>query len=85
MISILRQLWEAAGYPWSVRLLLGWQRYDSRRAVAAMSRLYAQDLRVMMNWVKPSVKLDRKERGGSRNRRAREIYMVGAPRYEIFP
>ncbi len=48
-----------------VRKLLGWQRYDSRRALEAINRLYAQDLRIMMNWFQPSVKLLKKRRVGS--------------------
>lgn len=52
-----------------VRKLLGWQRYDSRKALEAMNGLYARDLRVMMNWFQPCVKLQRKERVGSRIRR----------------
>lgn len=52
-----------------VRKLVGWQRYDSRRALEAMNALYAHDLRVMMNWFQPCVKLQRKERVGSRIRR----------------
>ncbi len=49
-----------------VRKLMGWQRYDSPRAVRAMNDLYAHELRVMMNWFQPSVKLECKERVGSR-------------------
>ena len=49
-----------------VRKLLGWQRYDSRRALRAINRLYAQELRIMMNWFQPSVKLLKKRRVGSR-------------------
>jgi hypothetical protein len=49
-----------------VRKLMGWQRYDSPRAVEAMNDLYANELRIMMNWFQPSVKLERKERVGSR-------------------
>ena len=49
-----------------VRKLLGWQRYDSRAALQAMNELYANELRIMMNWFQPSVKLLNKERRGSR-------------------
>jgi hypothetical protein len=52
-----------------VRKLLGWQRYDSRRALDAMNTLYAHELRVMINWFQPRVKLQRKERVGARIRR----------------
>ncbi len=49
-----------------VRKLLGWQRYDSRAALKAINELYATELRIMMNWFQPSVKLLSKERRGSR-------------------
>ncbi len=49
-----------------VRKLLGWQRYDSPRALRAINRLYAHELRIMMNWFQPSVKLIKKRRVGSR-------------------
>jgi hypothetical protein len=49
-----------------VRKLLGWQRYDSRQALRAINALYANELRVMMNWFQPSVKLKKKKRIGSR-------------------
>jgi len=49
-----------------VRKLLGWQRYDSPRALRVMNALYANPLRIMMNWFQPSVKLLKKRRVGSR-------------------
>lgn len=49
-----------------VRKLIGWQRYDSRRALAAINDLYETEVRVMMNWFQPSVKLVKKQRVGSR-------------------
>lgn len=49
-----------------VRKLLGWQRYDSPRALRAINALYANELRIMMNWFQPSVKLLKKRRVGSR-------------------
>jgi hypothetical protein len=49
-----------------VRKLLGWNRYDSRRALGAINALYANELRIMMNWFQPSVKLEKKRRVGSR-------------------
>jgi len=52
-----------------VRKLLGWVRYDTDTAVAAMNRLYRGDLRLLQNLFLPSVKLIRKERVGSRTRR----------------
>ncbi|RPJ37918.1 MAG: transposase [Planctomycetaceae bacterium] len=49
-----------------VRKLLGWNRYDSPQAVRAINALYAKELRLMMNWFQPSVKLEKKRRVGSR-------------------
>jgi transposase InsO family protein len=49
-----------------VRKLLGWERYDSARALAAMNDLYRHEWRIMMNLFQPSVKLLRKKRVGSR-------------------
>lgn len=49
-----------------VRKLLGWNRYDSRAALRAINALYANELRTMMNWFQPSVKLKKKKRVGSR-------------------
>ncbi len=100
----LTSVWEAAGYPWSVRLkallpgwmpwirkrfklspeisahieqenwthvrkLLGWERYDTQNAVAAMNDLYRQELRLWLNLYLPSVKLVKKVRVGSKLRR----------------
>ncbi len=49
-----------------VRKLLGWDRYDSPRALAAMNALYRKEWRTMMNLFQPSVKLLCKKRIGSR-------------------
>jgi hypothetical protein len=49
-----------------VRKLLGWDRYDSLDALAAINDLYRHELRLMMNLFQPSVKLLRKVRVGSR-------------------
>jgi len=49
-----------------VRKLLGWDRYDSPAAQAAINDLYRHELRLMMNLFQPSVKLVRKVRHGSR-------------------
>jgi hypothetical protein len=51
-----------------VRKLLGYVRYDSEAAVAAMNAVYA-DLRLLQNLFLPSVKLVTKERVGARVRR----------------
>jgi hypothetical protein len=52
-----------------VRKLLGWDRYDSERAVDAMNDLYRHDLPLWMNLFLPSVKLVQKTRMGSKLRR----------------
>jgi hypothetical protein len=48
-----------------VRKLVGWERYDSPEALAALTALYA-DLRLFQNLFQPSMKLVRKVRQGSR-------------------
>jgi hypothetical protein len=52
-----------------VRKLLGYVRYDTPEAVAAINQLYRHELRLFENLFLPSVKLVRKERVGSRVRR----------------
>src|SRR5271169_77451 len=52
-----------------VRKLLGWERYDTHEAVAAINNLYAQELRLWLNLFLPSVKLLKKMRVGSKVRR----------------
>lgn len=52
-----------------VRKLLGYVRYDSPAAQAAIHALYRGELRLFQNFFLPSVKLMRKERVGSRVRR----------------
>jgi hypothetical protein len=49
-----------------VRKLIGWDRYDTPEAVAALNDLYAHELRLYMNLFQPSVKLIRTVRKGSR-------------------
>jgi hypothetical protein len=48
---------------------MGYVRYDSPQALAAMNALYRQELRLFQNLFLPSVKLVRKERVGARVRR----------------
>lgn len=48
-----------------VRKLVGWDRYDTPAAQQALNALYA-DLRLFQNLFQPSMKLQRKERRGSR-------------------
>jgi hypothetical protein len=52
-----------------VRKLVGYVRYDSPLALAAMNALYRQELRLLQNLFLPSVKLVRKERIGSKLKR----------------
>ncbi len=52
-----------------VRRLVGWERYDSPAALAALNALYKNEWRMMMNLFQPSVKLQAKLRVGSRLRR----------------
>ena len=52
-----------------VRKLLGYVRYDSPAAQAAIHALYRHELRLFQNLFLPSVKLIRKERVGARLRR----------------
>lgn len=51
-----------------VRKLVGWERYDSAAALAALNALYTE-LRLFQNLFQPSMKLVRKIRHGSRLRR----------------
>jgi hypothetical protein len=52
-----------------VRKLLGWDRYDTHEAVAAMNDLYGRELRLWLNLFLPSVKLLKKVRVGAKVRR----------------
>lgn len=49
-----------------VRKLLGWERYDTPEALAAINALYRGPWRTMMNLFQPCVKLREKVRVGSR-------------------
>ncbi len=49
-----------------VRKVLGWERYDSRRALNAINAFDRGPWRVMMNLFQPSIKLTRKMRKGAR-------------------
>lgn len=55
-----------------VRQLIGWDRYDTEEAVAAMNDLYRKEWRLLANLFLPSVKLARKIRIGSRIKRVYE-------------
>ena len=52
-----------------VRRLIGWHRYDTPEAVAAMNDLYRNEWRLLTNLFLPSVKLDYKIRKGSKIKR----------------
>jgi hypothetical protein len=52
-----------------VRRVIGYARFDTTQALAALNALYRQDLRLFQNLFLPSVKLVRKVRVGSRLRR----------------
>lgn len=49
-----------------VRKLLGWERYDTEAARAAIEAIYRSEWRLFMNLFQPSVKLVQKVRVGSR-------------------
>lgn len=52
-----------------VRKLLGWARFDTVEAVAALNDLYRNELRLFENLFLPSIKLLKKERIGSKVKR----------------
>ena len=52
-----------------VRKIFGYDRYDTPDVLQAMNDLYQHELRLMMNWFQPSVKLAGKVRVGARLRR----------------
>ncbi|MDD3096063.1 MAG: integrase [Candidatus Marinimicrobia bacterium] len=52
-----------------VRKLMGYERYDTGTAVSAMNKLYTQELRLFMNLFLPSMKLVKKTRIGSKQKR----------------
>jgi len=52
-----------------VRKFMGWDRYDSQKALEAMNDLYENELPLFMNLFQPSVKLIKVIRKGSRKKR----------------
>jgi hypothetical protein len=52
-----------------VRRFMGWDRYDSQKALEAINDLYEHELSLFMNLFQPSVKLLRTVRTGSRKKR----------------
>ena len=67
-----------------VRKLMGYVRYDSAAAVAAMNAVYA-DLRLLQNLFLPSVKLVTKERVGARVRRRYDRPQIPLDRVRACP
>jgi transposase InsO family protein len=67
-----------------VRKLLGYVRYDSPAAVAAINAVYA-DLRLLQNLFLPSVKLITKERVGARVRRRYDQPQIPLDRVRVCP
>lgn len=67
-----------------VRKLMGYVRYDSASAVAAMNAVYA-DLRLLQNLFLPSVKLITKERVGARVRRRYDRPQIPLDRVRACP
>lgn len=68
-----------------VRKLLGWERYDTHQAVAAMNDLYGHELRLWLNLFLPSVKLLRKVRVGSKLRRVYDAPRTPFERVQASP
>ena len=52
-----------------VRKIFGWKRIDSPDAIAKMNDLYRNELRLLLNYFQPSVKLMERKRIGSRVQR----------------
>ncbi len=55
-----------------VRRILGYERYDSEDQLFLLRELYRKKLRIMMNLFQPCVKLEKKERVGSKIKRKYE-------------
>lgn len=68
-----------------VRRLLGYLRYDTPAAREAIDDLYRNELRLFQNLFLPSVKLERKERVGSRLRRYYEAPQTPFQRVSTSP
>ncbi|MDQ2865352.1 MAG: integrase [Candidatus Eremiobacteraeota bacterium] len=52
-----------------VRKIFGWKRLETQAVADAMNELYANDLRIFLNYFQPNVKLLEKQRIGSRVRK----------------
>ena len=68
-----------------VRKLVGYVRYDTAPAVAAMNDLYRHELRLLQNLFLPCVKLLRKERVGARVRRRYDAPRTPLERVQACP
>jgi hypothetical protein len=68
-----------------VRKLVGYHRYDTASAVAALNDLYGHELRLFQNLFLPSVKLLRKERVGARQRRRYDAPRTPLERVQACP
>ena len=68
-----------------VRKLVGYLRYDTPAAVAALNALYQHELRLFQNLFLPSVKLVRKERVGARLRRRYDAARTPLDRVQACP
>lgn len=68
-----------------VRKLLGYVRYDTPEALAAINALYRAELRLLQNLFLPSVKLLRKERVGARLRRCYDAAQTPLDRVRVCP
>src|SRR5437870_4039238 len=68
-----------------VRKLVGYHRYDTPSAVAALNDLYGHELGLFQNLFLPSVKLLRKERVGARQRRRYDAPRTPLERVQACP
>jgi hypothetical protein len=68
-----------------VRKLVGYWRYDTPAAVAALNALYRHELRLFHNFFLPSVKLRTKERVGARLRRRYDAPRTPLERVQACP
>lgn len=66
-----------------VRKVMGWERYDSQRALEAMNAFYAGPWRTMMNLFQPCVKLRKKVRKGSRLTRKYDTARTPLDRWSV--
>jgi len=68
-----------------VRKVLGWDRYESPSALAAINDLYRHEWRLMTNLFQPSVKLREKTRIGARYRRRYDAAQTPLDRLQTSP